>query len=525
MTILFMKNKCQDVFNSAKKIDGYNIFFALLSGFLLFLSFPKFGLGFIAWIAFVPLFIALRDVVSIRQAIWLGLVTGITAHVGMIYWIAYVVVHYGHLPFYRGVFIMLLLACYLSLYVAIFAAGIVFLREKIALYLTAPVLWICLEYGKSYLFTGFPWENLGYSQYSYYFLIQIADIAGVYGLSFLVMLLNATIYEIMTEKSRKTIVLTIAVFLLWMGVYTYGIARIAQISRIQDAAPGMDVSLIQGNIDQSIKWNEHYQKETIDIYEDLSLRHPVSKERLLVWPETAVPFDYQDESNLKRRVEEIARKSKSWFIFGSMSYEMNESRKDYYNSAYLLSPEGKVHGRYDKVHLVPYGEYVPLRKIFPFITALAADIGDFSTGTGFLPVNIGGKKIGVLICYEGILAEAARSYKNASAELLVNITNDAWFGTSSAPYQHFSMSIFRAIETRLYFVRAANTGISAIVDPTGRIIRRTDLFKKDEISGNIKFMNTTTVYAKSGNWLVYASFAVLAAFFLTGMKGRIKNDG
>jgi len=318
------------------------------------------------------------------------------------------------------------------------------------------------------------------------------------------------------------VILATVVSLLWLGVYIYGIVRIVQISKVSDRAPGMAVSLIQGNIDQSIKWNESYQKETIDIYEQLSLRQPVSNGRLLVWPETAVPFDFQDEGDLKRRVAHIAQKSKSWFIFGSMSYEKKGSGKDYYNSAYLLSPEGKVRGRYDKVHLVPYGEYVPLRKIFPFITALAADIGDFYTGKGYFPLNMDGRRIGVLICYEGILAEAARCLKNGSAELLVNITNDAWFGTTSAPYQHFSMSVFRAIETRLYLVRAANTGISAIIDPTGKIIRRTDLFQKDEISDSIKFINAPALYAKYGDWLVYASFVVLAVIFLTGMKGRTK---
>ena len=198
-------------------------------------------------------------------------------------------------------------------------------------------------------------------------------------------------------------------------------------------------------------------------------------------------------------------------------------RPIYFNSAYLLSPQGDVRGKYDKVHLVPYGEYVPLRTLFPFISSLAAGIGDFATGKGFYPLTMGDRKIGVMICYEGILPEAARMYKNAAAELLVNITNDAWFGTTSAPYQHLSMSIFRAVETRLYLVRAANTGISAIVDPTGKILAQTEIFKKDEIHGNIKFIALSSFYARYGDLLVWACFICLVIFFLWSLKGRKRN--
>ena len=458
---------------SEKKRNSQNIYFALLSGILLFLSFPKFGLGFIAWIAFVPLFIALRSVVSLRRALFLGWMTGLTACVGILYWISYVVVNYGNLPLYLGVTLMLMLAGYLSIYFALFATGIVYLRGKVPLCFVAPVLWVCLEYAKSKLFSGFPWENLGYSQFNNIFFIQFADIAGVFGLSFLIILLNVAFFEIIAERSKKSFVLATTVLLLWSGAYLYGVLRINQIDHTLKEAPGMDVSLIQGNIDQSIKWNANIQKETINIYEELSLRHPPANGGLMVWPETAVPFNFQDENELQHQVKNLPVKTKSWFIFGSMSYATGKENTDYYNSAYLLSPQGDIRGKYDKVHLVPYGEYVPLRALFPFISRLAAGIGDFAEGKGFYPLTMGNRKIGVLICYEGILPEAARMYKNADAELLVNITNDAWFGTTSAPYQHLSMSVFRAVETRLYLVRAANTGISAIVDPTGKIIAQT----------------------------------------------------
>ena len=508
--------------DTSKMTSRYRVFFALLSGIMLFLSFPKFGLGFISWIAFVPLFISLRGVTSLRRALFLGWIAGLTACIGIIYWITYVVVNYGNLPMVLGVSIMLLLACYLSSYIALFASGLVYFRGKVSWALVAPFLWICLEYAKSHLFTGFPWENLGYSQFNNLFFIQIADIAGVYGLSFLILLLNVAFYKIIAERSKKSFALALIVFMVWSGVYAYGVMRINQIDEALQGAPKLEVSLIQGNIDQSIKWNEKFQKETLNIYEELSLRHSMADGGLIIWPETAVPFNFQDKNDLQRRVSELPIKTNSWFLFGSVSYADGGKSIDYFNSAYMLSPRGDIADKYDKVHLVPYGEYIPLRSLFPFISRLAAGIGDFAEGKGFYPLDMGGRKIGVLICYEGILPEAARMYKNTAAELLVNITNDAWFGKTSAPYQHLSMSIFRAVETRLYMVRAANTGISAIVDPTGKIIAKTEIFTKDEIHGNIKFIAVPTIYARYGDVLVWAGFIVLAVLFLWRLKGRKK---
>ena len=503
----------------------WNILFAILSGALLILSFPKYGSGFVAWFAFIPLLFALYRVTSIRQAILLGFITGVVSYTGIVYWIAYVVVNYGYLPIYLGIIIMLLLACYLSVYLAIFAAGIVYFRRKIPLYLIAPVLWICLEYCKSQFFTGFPWENLGYSQYLNLYLIQFADILGVFGLSFLIILVNVSLFEIINKRSKREYIIAAAVVLTLSSVYIYGIFRVNNIDDLlqNPSTPSMEVSLIQGNIDQSIKWNENFQKETLNIYEDISIKNIPAIGGLIVWPETAVPFNFQDENDLRRQIINLSIKTKSDLIFGSISYSPRKNYVDFYNSAYFLSPEGEVKGKYDKVHLVPYGEYVPLRNIFPFIKGLTAGIGDFSTGGGYFPLSAAGRKIGVLICYEGILPFAARIYKKESAEILVNITNDAWFGSTSAPYQHLSMTIFRAVETRLYLVRAANTGISAIVDPRGQIVSQTNIFQKDSLKGKVKFLKIPTFYAKYGDILVVVCFILSILCLLWSWKGRLKN--
>lgn len=523
MAKYILKSKHQPLISN-KSLSLKAIILAAASGALLFLSFPKYGSGFIAWIALIPLFWAIREATSIRQGLFLGFITGVICHIGLIYWIAYVVINYGYLPIHVGIILMLLLACYLSLYTSLFAAGIIFLRSRIALYLAAPVLWICLEYCKSYLFTGFPWENLGYSQYLNHYLVQFADIAGVYGLSFLIVLANAALFDVVVKRSRKEFILAAAVILIMAGVLIYGVNRSKQVDKILQNAAGIEVALIQGNIDQSIKWNDGFQKETINIYEQLSLQNAPLKEGLVVWPETAVPFNYQDAGQFQRQVRDICFKTKSWFIFGSTSYESSKENTNYYNSAYLLSPDGEIKGKYDKVHLVPYGEYVPLRNVFPFIKKLTAGMGDFSAGAGYHPLTANNKKIGILICYEGILPLAARTYKKEGAELLVNITNDAWFGATSAPFQHFSMAVFRAVETRLYLVRAANTGISAIISPKGEIVAQTNIFEKAAIRDNVKFSGVQTVYAEYGDILVIVCFGLVIFFFaLILLRRRTRN--
>jgi apolipoprotein N-acyltransferase len=285
------------------------------------------------------------------------------------------------------------------------------------------------------------------------------------------------------------------------------------------------VTLIQGNIDQSVKWNEKFQSKTLNIYEQLSLKNAPARDGLLIWPETALPFNFDDENAFQVQVKKLPIRTKTWLIFGAVSYLPQRGYTDFFNSAYLLSPDGEVQGKYNKVHLVPYGEYVPLRNIFPFIKKLTAGIGDFTAGDGFYPLLMKDKKIGILICYEGILPDAARMYKNQSAQLLVNITNDAWFGATSAPFQHFTMALFRAVETRLYLVRAANTGISGIIDPRGEIVAQTNIFEAQALKGNIKYLNIYSFYAKYGDILVVICFVLIIFSFLFSWKRRLRNDG
>jgi apolipoprotein N-acyltransferase len=483
----------------------YRVFFSFISGILLFLSFPKFGSGIIAWVALVALIYALKDA-RLSEGFFLGLITGLICHIGILYWIIYVVVHYGNLPYYAGICAMLLLAVYLSLYTALFASGVIFFRQKnIPLVFAAPLLWTGLEYAKSHLFTGFPWENLAYSQYLYTPIIQIADITGIYGITFVIVMVNVIIYDVLTMKpGRKRITgEIIAGCIIILVVCVYGVLKIQYMEKALKDADTIDVSIIQGNIDQNIKWNPQFQKETINVYKNLSLTKAASGSSLIVWPETATPFFFQDNNDMHRSVVDVARDAGSWLLFGSPSYLKDGDSFSFMNSAFLLAPGGEIRGRYDKVHLVPYGEYVPLRQLFPFISKLVVGVGDFASGAGFFPLSMDHHRLGILICYEGIFPEAGRSYKKAGADLLVNITNDAWFGMTSAPYQHLSMITLRAVENRLYIVRAANTGISAVIDPTGRITTRTKLFEEASLRETVKFTNDKTFYMLYGDMFVY----------------------
>ncbi len=520
------------------RVDIRTFFSALLSGALIFLSFPKFGAGIAAWVAFVPLFYALREK-RVVQGIGVGFIAGFSACIGIFYWIVFVVVHYGHLPVFAGIAVMLLLSAYLALYVAVFSAGVVyFSRRGIPLIFSAPLLWTCLEYVKSHILTGFPWANLGHTQYLYLPMIQIADMTGVFGVSFAIVFVNVVVFDILGNRQskdrrrmtdRKTAAKVTAGFFLLAALYGYGAMRTGEIRKSMETSPIMPVSLIQGNIDQSLKWNPAFQRETLRIYTALSKQSAPSEEGLIVWPETAAPFFFQDRNDLHREVASLAAQTGDWLLFGSPGYRQEGEQMDFQNSAFLLTPDGRIAGRYDKVHLVPYGEYVPLRRFFPFIGKLVVGIGDFRSGPGYEPLlmhgNRGQRRIGVLICYEGILPEAGRAYRQRDAELLVNITNDAWFGNTSAPHQHLSMTVFRAVENRLFLARAANTGISAIVDPTGRITHRSRLFEEGALQGAVRFMNVKTFYAAHGDvWVWGCMMGLFLILTVSIKKGRRKDD-
>jgi apolipoprotein N-acyltransferase len=511
-----------------KTMISVNVFWALVSGLLLFCSFPKFGTGLIAWVALVPLFFSLEKVKP-AEGFRIGFLAGLVAHTGIFYWIVAVIVQYSYLPPYFGVTAMLFLASYLSLYTACFAALVVYFQKRgLPLIFSAPILWTLLEYAKSHLFTGFPWENLAYSQYLQHRLIQVADVTGMYGITFLIVMVNVFFYRWLSSGSLYQFPWKQAggVSLLFLLILGYGQYRIGHIDESIKKAESIEIAIIQGNIDQNIKWDSAYQTKTLEIYSSLSREAGLSSGGLIVWPETAVPFYFNSNEPLRTEVLKTAQSTGSYLLFGSPSYEEKNGNFYYRNSAYLLQPDGGVNGRYDKVHLVPYGEYVPLRQFFPFIGKLVEGVGDFAGGSGYSPISMDGRSLGVLICYEGIFPKGARSYKQSGTDLLINITNDAWFGRTSAPHQHLSMTVFRAVENRLYLVRAANTGISAIVDPRGMILSKTGLFERTILKGEVKLIDESSIYAAYSDIFVFVcGITLLMMLYLSKRKRRTDHAG
>jgi len=415
-----------------------------------------------------------------------------------------------------SVVIFMLLLFYLSLYPGLFAVAVSQLRERsLPFYLIGPFCWVSLEYVKSFLLSGFPWENLGYSQYNQLHLIQVSDILGVYGLSALIMAVNGMLFELSyTVRRNRTLVWKplVGVGLVLGGFLGYGAWRIEKTDRIVGDAPMRTVALVQGNIDQSVKWLPSFQHETLRRYATLSTDALKTSPELIVWPETALPFYFLHDEDLTAETLELVRTSGVHFVLGSPSFLRTGQRIRYYNSAYLVAPTGKVVGKYDKVHLVPYGEYVPLKRFFPFLGKIVEAVGDFDSGERGQVLSWGDEKIGMLICFEAIFPELARSMVKNGAQLLINITNDAWFGTSSAPYQHLSMVVFRAVENHLAVARAANTGISAYVDPVGRLLDQTPLFEEAMRSRALPVMTHETFYTRHGD--IFAIGCVLTSLIL-----------
>ncbi len=487
---------------------------SLLSGILLILSFPNLDLEFLAWFALVPLLYSI-DGKGPYHSFRLGFLTGIVSFLGILYWIVVAVHTYGNIPLIPSVFILLLLVVYLSLFIGVFTflTRLIQIRSGLQTFLFIPFLWVALEYLRSHLLTGFPWANLGYSQYLNLPFIQMADVTGAYGLSFVLLFVNATLFWVLRQWPKRVFPIkeVIAAMILVLGFLSYGYVKMGIVDRQMSQNPPLKIGLVQGDIDQSIKWDKAFQLETLEIYEKLSLRAAVDKPDLIIWPETATPFFFQDAKEYQPLVLDIPKKTDAFLLFGSPSYRIDRGKVSHYNSAYLVSPSGEIVGKYDKIHLVPFGEYVPMQDLLFFIGSLGEGIGDFKSGKEIYNFSLPQGRFGVLICFEIIFPDLCRKFVKQGAHFLVTITNDAWFGRTSAPYQHFSMAAFRAVENRVFVARAANTGITGIIDPKGRILKEGEIFKQEAMNATIRLSNRKTFYTLYGDVFAWAcsAFSIL----------------
>ena len=508
---------------------------AVIGGLLLTAAFPKMGFSLLAWIALLPLLISLRGLDGGR-AFRVGWIFGMAHYLTLLYWVVFTMRTYGYLPWWQCISLLVLLAAYLSVYPGLFALAMVRLVKRPGhLVILAPVFWVALEYLRSFILTGFPWGIVGYSQFNRLHIIQISDMFGVYGVTFLIVLFNATIYVLLLLLAQKkwegqpvgrTLALKaglLAIGMIFLSL-AYGSFRIKAVDDARVKAPTVRVAVVQGNIDQARKWDPAFQIGTTKKYVTLTLEAASRQPDLVVWPETATPFYFSASPKLTRMVTDTVREAGTYLLAGSPSVDVADGRRAYYNSAYLVTPEGHAGERYDKVHLVPFGEYVPLKGLLSFAGKMVAQVGDFSAGQKGRTLAWKEDKapIGVQICFEIIFPGLSRSLTKNGAGLLVNLTNDAWFGRSSAAYQHFSMAVFRAVENRRSLVRCANTGISGFIDPVGRVAAQTSLFEDAVVDRNVPELRETSIYTRFGDLLAVVCLLGLAWFavrqrFLTGV--------
>ena len=476
---------------------------ALLSGVLLYLSFPNFGHSAFAWLALLPLLVTTAHASSALQAFRRGLLTGGVHFVGTIYWIPRVMQEFGGLPTAVSWGVHLLLVGYLALFPALFAVAIWMLVRRFgaAAVLAAPAVWVTSELGRIHLFTGFPWELLGYSQASVLWVAQLASVVGVLGVSALVASVSGALaYLVLTGRRRASGIMTGTAALI-VACLLFGNLRVRSGGWAEAGVP-LRVAAVQGNIAQDDKWDPALRDTILDKY--LALTHRAADEgaSLVVWPEAATPFAFQIDSR-SERIRRLARERGIHLLLGTTDITWDDEPR-YYNAAVLVDPTGATAGMYHKQHLVPFGEYVPMRDLLSFVSPLVENVGGFSAGDAPVTLMMDDQPIGAAVCYEIIYPGLVRGLVTGGSRLLTTVTNDAWYGRTAAPYQHFQQATMRAIEQGRFLVRAANTGISGVIDPYGRVITRTALFEDDVLTTDVRLIEDLTPYTRYGDLLAFA---------------------
>lgn len=485
------------------------LFTAVLTAGLLWLAFPGGGGCWpLLFVALIPFLLLLREVQSARQAGILGLLTGIVHFLVLLYWLVTVLGHYGGLPLYVAVPALVLLALYMSLYTTVFAllTRYFFLRfpDVLTLWLL-PALWVMLDWCRSFFFTGFPWMDLGYALGHVPGLIQSADLWGHHGLSFLLVLVNTLAVLLVKPRHRpnKVLPLLVPAVLAFSMITAYSFWRWPHLEQQMQSAKTLRMGIVQGNIPQDVKWSPQWQRETLERYLVRS-RELVDRQQaaLLVWPETALPF-YPLHNPLLQSVQDFAVSRRVALLTGapwaeSRSEVGQEKNYRFANSALLFAEDGRLKERYSKSHLVPFGEYVPLKRFLPFLAPLVESVGDFSPGRIERTLPCQDARIGVLICFESVFPDISRKWVDAGANVLANLTNDAWYGRSSAPHHSLVMTVLRAVETRRSLVRSANTGFSGFIDPLGRIQSFSPLFTIWAETADVSLMEEKTWFVRVG---------------------------
>jgi apolipoprotein N-acyltransferase len=433
--------------------------------------------------------------------------------IGTVYWTGTVIAQFGGLATPVATIAMVLLALYLGLYPAIFALIVSRLvaRAGPPAILLAGAPWVATEYFRGYLFGGFPWVPLGNTQVTVLPVAQLASVLGVYGLSALVAGVNCMIaHTLLTGRGRwRAVAITTLVVL---GVGAWGSWRVAEGSLTRIGTP-IRVALIQGNIAQIDKWNPREARRIFTIHVAMTRDAVRRGAQYVIWPESATPFMFEEDAAGAAAIRELAAEVNVPILFGSDQLERGKP-PHLYNSAFLVTPDGRTAAVYRKIHLVPFGEYIPFKEWLYFVSPLVESFADFAPGQSMVMLPVGRHLTSTAICYEVVYPSLVRDAIEGGSELLTTITNDGWYGHSSAPFQHFEMASMRAIEQGRYLARAANTGISGIVDPYGHIVERSEIFEQVGLVGEVRFLTSRTIYSIIGDAIAYVAIALTAGALL-----------
>jgi apolipoprotein N-acyltransferase len=489
------------------------------SGVLLALSLPPFKLSFLALIALVPLFFYLDRTPTPGRIIRGGIITSVVYFginlnwliaVGRFSWLIY--------PSYAT--ILFIYTC--NFFVFVLAVVLARLYLAIDFLYTAPFAWVVSERLRAYGDMAFPWSSFGYSLTAFPFFLQFADVVGVYGVSFVLVLLNVLLFRAI-RKPRYAI----AWLLVFCAVNAYNAFR--WVRGIGAPAGYLNVAVIQPNVPQRLKWDAAYSLQIVKKLFAMQQRALQTHPALVVWPETAIPF-YIDERRAFALTEmgDLAARN-SYILTGTLSVGYSDGDlAHFYNSAALFDPRGAMLERYRKIYLVPGSELFPFRKVLGFTRTFFSiqriTYGAMEPGTDATVFSIPGAKFSVLICYESVYPQLCRAFKLRGAEFLVNVTNDAWFGRSFAPYQHAAFLVMRAIENRMAVARAANTGISGFIDPMGRWIEKGDLFTERIFFAPVPLTRTVPFYARYGDLIVYVSYAVIGFLAVKAIVKKVREE-
>jgi len=477
-----------------------NLGLSLVTAALLILTFPRSDIAWLAPMALAPLLVAAGREARGARRFLLGWSAGVVYWFGVCYWIQFVLEYHGGMGRFGswGSFLLFCFAKAVHLGVFAWLAGFAIKRSAAAV--SIPALWVAIEWTHGPL--GFAWLALGNAGVDMGVPMRLAPYTGVYGLSFVFAMLNAALAVALLRRKRRELVWLTALPLLYL------------LPAAPETRPGDHrAALVQPNLEQDRRWPpeviENMQNRLSYLSLQAALSSPNKPPQLLIWPEVPAPIYFYNDPQFRVQAINLARLARAWFLFGTVAYNSNDRPL---NSAVLLSPSGDYAGRYDKMNLVPFGEFVP--PLFGFVNRITKEAGDFAPGEKLIVFPVDGHGVGTFICYESVFPGFVRKFADQGAELFVNISNDGYFGRSAARTQHLKIARMRAAENRRWILRATNDGLTASIDPAGRIVESLPPYKEAAVLAQYSYISDKTFYTRYGDWFV-AVCALIAVFFTT----------